>query len=170
VGGGIRDMAAILAVFDAGAQLAVLGTAAIQKPAFVEDACRQFPGRIVVAVDARDGVVAIEGWVKSSGVTAVDLGRRAAHWGAAALLYTDISRDGTQVGPNITATATLTRAVAAEAHCLVIASGGVSNLEDVRALADAGIGAVVIGRALYEGRFTLAEAIAAATPVNLAPC
>lgn len=158
VGGGIRDRASLDAVLGAGAGLAVLGTAAVKRPDFVRGACAAHPGRIIVAVDARDGVVAIEGWVEAATVTALELGRTAAGWGAAGLLYTDVSRDGTQVGPNIEATAALAAAV----DIPVIASGGVSDLADVRALAAAGIEAVVVGRALYEGRFTVAEAIAAA--------
>jgi phosphoribosylformimino-5-aminoimidazole carboxamide ribotide isomerase len=158
VGGGIRDRAALDAVLGAGAGLAVLGTAAVKRPDFVREACAAYPGRIIVAVDARDGVVAIEGWVEAATVTAVELGQSAARWGAAGLLYTDVSRDGTQVGPNLAATAALAAAVAIP----VMASGGVSSLEDVRALAAAGIDSVVVGRALYEGRFTVAEAIAAA--------
>lgn len=158
VGGGIRDRASLDAVLGAGAGLVVLGTAAVKHPDFVREACAAHPGRIIVAVDARGGVVAIEGWVEAATVTALELGRTAAGWGAAGLLYTDVLRDGTQMGPNITATAALAAAV----DIPVIASGGVSNLDDVRALAAAGIEAVVIGRALYEGRFTVAEAIAAA--------
>jgi len=163
VGGGIRDRAAVEAVFAAGAAYAVLGTAAVKAPAMVEDVCRAFPGRIVVAVDARDGVVAVEGWVESGGVTAVELGLRAAAWGAAALLYTDVARDGIHAGPNLAATAELARQVGID----VIASGGVSSLGDLAALRDAGIPAVVVGRALYDRRFTLAEAIAVARG---APC
>jgi phosphoribosylformimino-5-aminoimidazole carboxamide ribotide isomerase len=158
VGGGIRDRAAVEAVFAAGAGFAVLGTAAVKSPAMVEDVCRAFPGRIVVAVDARDGVVAVEGWVESGGITALDLGKRAAAWGAAALLYTDVARDGIHAGPNIAATAALARDVGID----VIASGGVSSLADIAALRDAGIPAVVVGRALYDKRFTLADAIATA--------
>lgn len=158
VGGGIRDRAALDAVLATGAGLAVLGTAAVKRPDFVREACTAYPGRIIVAVDARDGMVAIEGWVEAATVTAIELSRTAAGWGAAGLLYTDISRDGTQVGPNIEATAALAAAV----DIPVIASGGVSSLDDVRALAAAKIDAVVVGRALYEGRFTVAEAIAAA--------
>jgi len=158
VGGGIRDRAAVEAVFRDGAAFAVLGTAAVKAPAMVEEVCRAYPGRIVVAVDARDGVVAVEGWVESGGITAVELGRRAAAWGAAALLYTDVSRDGTHAGPNVAATAALARDVGIE----VIASGGVSSLADLAALRDAGIPAVVVGRALYDRRFTLAEALAVA--------
>jgi phosphoribosylformimino-5-aminoimidazole carboxamide ribotide isomerase len=158
VGGGLRDRAAIDAVFAAGAAYAVLGTAAIKQPAVVEAACRAHPGRIVVAVDARDGKVAVEGWVETAETTAVELGRRAAAWGAAALLYTDVARDGMHGGPNVRATAALAEAVSIP----VIASGGVSSLDDLRALAAAGIPFAIVGRALYERRFTLAEAIAAA--------
>jgi phosphoribosylformimino-5-aminoimidazole carboxamide ribotide isomerase len=158
VGGGIRDRAAVEAVFAAGAAYAVLGTAAVKSPAMVEEVCRAFPGKIIVAVDARDGIVAVEGWVESGDVTAVELGKRAAGWGAAALLYTDVARDGVHAGPNVAATAALARDVDIE----VIASGGVSSLADIDALRDAGIPAVIVGRALYDRRFTLEAAIAAA--------
>ncbi|WP_428266295.1 1-(5-phosphoribosyl)-5-[(5-phosphoribosylamino)methylideneamino]imidazole-4-carboxamide isomerase [Haliangium sp.] len=158
VGGGIRDEAALDAVFAAGVGFAVLGTGAVKNPEFARAACAAHPGRVIVAVDARDGVVAVEGWVESAEVSAVELGRRAAGWGAAGLLYTDVARDGAQVGPNVEATAALAAAV----DIPVIASGGVSSLDDVRALAAAGIPAVIIGRALYENRFTLVDAIAAA--------
>jgi len=155
VGGGIRDRAAVEAVIAAGAARVVLGTAAVKSPALVEECCRAHPGRVVIAVDARDGVVAVAGWVEASDVTAIELGRRAAAWGAAALLYTDVARDGTGAGPNIAATAALAAAV----DCEVIASGGVSSLDDLRALHAAGIPAVVIGRALYDKKFTLADAV-----------
>lgn len=158
VGGGIRDEAAARAVLDAGAAAVVLGTAAIKAPDVVRSLCEAFPGRVVVAVDARDGVVAVEGWVEASDVTAVELGRRAAAWGAAALLYTDVARDGTGAGPNVAATAALAAAVSID----VIASGGVASLDHLRALAAAKVPAVVVGRALYDQRFTLAEAIEAA--------
>ena len=158
VGGGIRDRAAIDAAFATGAALVVLGTAAVTSPALVADACRAYPGRIVVAVDARDGIVAVEGWTAASTITAVELGQRAAAWGCAALLYTDIARDGLHVGPNVGATA----ALAAHVGCDVIASGGVGELAHLVALRDAGIGAVVVGRALYDRHFTVAEAVAAA--------
>ena len=160
VGGGLRDEAGARAVLEAGAQWIVLGTAAIKEPALVERLCRAFPGRVIVAVDARDGIVAVEGWTEASTVTAVDLGRRAAAWGAASLLYTDIAVDGTGNGPNVLATAALASAV----DCEVIASGGVASLEHVRALAAARVPAVVVGRALYEQRFTLVQALAAAEP------
>jgi phosphoribosylformimino-5-aminoimidazole carboxamide ribotide isomerase len=154
VGGGIRDRAALEAVIALGARYVVLGTAAVRSPALVEDACRAHPGRVIVAVDARDGIVAVDGWTASGGVTAIELGQRAASWGAAALLYTDVSRDGLHVGPNIEMTAQLTRAVS----CEVIASGGVGSLDDLVRLRDAGIAAVVVGRALYDRRFTVEQA------------
>jgi phosphoribosylformimino-5-aminoimidazole carboxamide ribotide isomerase len=160
VGGGLRDAAALDAVFAAGARLAVLGTAAIRDPAFVEAACRAHPGRVIVAVDARDGMVAVDGWLEVSDVPAAVLAERAAGWGAAAILYTDIARDGTHGGPNVAATAALAAAV----RCEVIASGGVGTLEHLAALRDAGIRSVVVGRALYERRFTLVDAIATARP------
>jgi len=154
VGGGIRDRAAIDAVLRLGAQFVVLGTAAVRTPALVEMACRAHPGRVIIAVDARDGVVAVDGWTTSGGITAIALGQRAAGWGAAALLYTDVARDGLGGGPNIAATAQLAQAAGIE----VIASGGVGSLDDLAALRDAGIPAVVVGRALYDGRFSVAEA------------
>lgn len=158
VGGGIRDEADALAVLDAGARHVVLGTAAIKQPVMVQRLCAAFPGRVIVAVDAKDGWVAVEGWTETSTVTAIELAQRAASWGAAAVLYTDVARDGTGRGPNIPATARL----AASAGIEVIASGGVSSLDDLRALAAAGVPAVVVGRAIYEGVFTVAEAVAAA--------
>jgi phosphoribosylformimino-5-aminoimidazole carboxamide ribotide isomerase len=154
VGGGIRDRAAIDRVLALGAAFAVLGTAAVRSPALVEQACRAHPGRIIVAVDARDGVVAVDGWTTTSEITALALAARAAGWGAAALLYTDVARDGLGGGPNVAATAALARAAGIE----VIASGGVGSLADLAALRDAGIPAVVVGRALYDGRFTVADA------------
>ena len=154
VGGGIRDRAAIEAVLSLGAAFVVLGTAAVRSPALVEETCRAHPGRVIVAVDARDGVVAVDGWTASGDVTAIELGKRAAGWGAAALLYTDVARDGLHVGPNVEATAQLARAV----ECEVIASGGVGSLDDLARLRDAGIAAVVVGRALYDRRFTIDEA------------
>jgi len=154
VGGGIRDRAAIDAVLSLGASFVVLGTAAVRSPALVEEACKTHPGQVIVAVDARDGIVAVDGWTATSNVTAIELGQRAAGWGAAALLYTDVTRDGLHVGPNVEVTAQLARAVS----CEVIASGGVGSLEDLRRLREAGIAAVVVGRAIYDRRFTVAEA------------
>jgi phosphoribosylformimino-5-aminoimidazole carboxamide ribotide isomerase len=155
IGGGIRDRPTVEAILALGAGFVVLGTAAVRLPALVEDVCRANPGRVIVAVDARDGIVSIDGWTKSGDVTAIELGQRAAGWGAHALLYTDIARDGVHAGPNVEATAKLSRAVT----CEVIASGGVSSLADLAQLRDAGIPAVVVGRALYDKRFTVAEAL-----------
>jgi phosphoribosylformimino-5-aminoimidazole carboxamide ribotide isomerase len=154
VGGGLRDRAAVDAILALGAAFAVLGTAAVRDPGLVEQLCRAYPGRIIVAVDARDGVVAIDGWTASGGVTAAELAARAAGWGAAAVLYTDVARDGLGGGPNVAATAALARAAGIE----VIASGGVGSLADIAALARAGVPAVIVGRALYDGKFTVADA------------
>jgi len=162
VGGGIRDEATARAVLDAGAAAVVLGTAAVKSPAMVRALCEALPGRVIVAVDAKDGMVAVEGWVETSDVSAIELGRQAAAWGAAGLLYTDVARDGTGVGPNVAATAALAAGVTID----VIASGGVATLDHLRALARAGLPAVVVGRALYDRRFTLPEAIAAAREVG----
>ena len=158
VGGGIRDRAAVEALLAAGAAFVVLGTAAVRSPTLVEELCRAYSGKIIVAVDARDGVVAVDGWTHSANVTASELGARAHSWGAVALLYTDISRDGLHVGPNVVATAQLAAAV----RCEVIASGGVGSLEHLRELRDAGIASVVVGRALYDRKFTLREAVGVA--------
>lgn len=154
VGGGIRDRDAFEEVLALGVAHVVLGTAAVRSPAFVEEVCRAHPGKVIVAVDARDGIVAVDGWTASGGITAIELGQRAASWGAAALLYTDIARDGLRSGPNVGATAALARAVSIE----VIASGGVGNLGDIDILRANDIPAVVVGRALYDKRFTVAEA------------
>ena len=165
VGGGLRDRAAVDAILALGAAFAVLGTAAVRDPGLVEQVCRAHPGRIIVAVDARDGVVAIDGWTTSGGITAVELARRAAGWGAAAVLYTDVARDGLGGGPNVAATAALARAAGIE----VIASGGVGTLADIAALARAGVPAVVVGRALYDGKFTVADAARTAHAGGAAP-
>jgi phosphoribosylformimino-5-aminoimidazole carboxamide ribotide isomerase len=154
IGGGIRDRAAIDAALALGAAFVVLGTAAVRDPRLVEAACRDHPGKLIVAVDAKDGIVAVDGWTKTGDVTATELGARAASWGAAALLYTDVARDGLHVGPNIAATVQIARAC----NCEVIASGGVGSLDDLARLRDAGVAAVVVGRALYDKRFTIAAA------------
>lgn len=158
VGGGLRDRATVESALASGARWAVLGTAAVRSPELVRELCGAFPGRIIVAVDAVQGMVAVEGWTEASSVSAVDLGARAADWGAAALLYTDVARDGTGTGPAVDSTAALAQAVSIP----VIASGGVGALDDLRALAAAQIPMVVVGRALLERRFTLEEAIEAA--------
>lgn len=154
VGGGLRDRLAIETILGIGAAFAVLGTAAVRSPALVEEVCRAYPGQIIVAVDARDGIVAVDGWTQTSTITAIELGQRAASWGAAALLYTDIARDGLRRGPNVAATSQLSHAVPID----VIASGGVGELDDLVRLRDANIAAVVVGRALYDKRFTVADA------------
>jgi len=155
VGGGLRSVAAIEAVLAAGADRVVVGTLAVRDPEAVEALCARAPGRVVIAIDARDGVVAVDGWRQSGGISAATLAARAEQWGAAAVLFTDVARDGLQVGAATEATATLQRHVAID----VIASGGVGSLADLDALAAAGVRAVVIGRALYEGAFTLEEAL-----------
>jgi phosphoribosylformimino-5-aminoimidazole carboxamide ribotide isomerase len=156
VGGGLRRAADVDAVLDGGAALAVIGTLAARAPAEAERICRDHPGRVVVAVDARAGKVAVAGWTETSSIDALDLARRAEGWGAARILYTDVDRDGLGGGPAVDATARLARALAIP----VIASGGIGRLADLRALRDAGVPMCVVGRALYDGAFTLAEALA----------
>lgn len=158
VGGGIRDAAAIAAVLDAGARWAVLGTAAVRSPELVRAACVEHPGQVVVAVDARDGMVAVDGWAATSNVPAEALAAQAAAWGAAKILYTDIARDGTRRGPAVDATARLQAALGATP---VVASGGIATLDDLRALSEAGVAECVVGRALYDKVFTLEEALRA---------
>ncbi len=160
LGGGIRTLAQIEAWLDAGLARVILGTVALQHPALVRDACRRFPGRIVVGIDARGGMVATHGWVETSGTSAAELAGAFEDAGVAAIVYTDIDRDGTLTGPNVEATAALARAVSTP----VIASGGVSSADDIRALAaaDAPIAGVIVGRALYDGRVSPADALAAA--------
>ena len=154
-GGGIRDAATVDALIDAGVDRVVLGTLAIKEPATVEALCTKYPDRIVVAADARDGMVAVSGWTEKSEVSARELTVTAARWGAAAVLHTDVSRDGMQGGPAVDATATLQK----EVSIPVYASGGVGSLEHIEACAQAGIAGVVLGRALYEGAFTVEEAL-----------
>ena len=149
VGGGIRDRAAVEGGREQGAYLGGVGS-----PALVEELCSAHRHKMIVAVDARDGIVAVDGWTQTSDITAIELGTRAASWGAAALLYTDVSRDGLHVGPNIEATVQLARAV----DCEVIASGGVGSLDDLARLRDAKIAAVVVGRAIYDKRFSVEDA------------
>ena len=156
-GGGVRSLDDCAALFDAGVRFAVLGTAAIKDPALVETACTRWPGRIVIAVDAREGKVSVEGWTETTGADALEIGAAVARAGAAAVLYTDIARDGMRGGPNLDATGRLTRRLL---PCPVIASGGVSRLDDLDALAPTGATAVVVGKALYEKVFTIEEAVA----------
>jgi phosphoribosylformimino-5-aminoimidazole carboxamide ribotide isomerase len=159
VGGGVRTLDACVALFDIGARYAVMGTAAVKTPELVATASARFPGRIVVAVDAREGNVAVEGWQEDSTADALDVGARVAAAGAAAVLYTDIGRDGMRSGPNLEATARLARHIA---PCPVIASGGVAVLSDLDGTRATGAAAVIIGKAIYEKAFTVEEAIARA--------
>jgi phosphoribosylformimino-5-aminoimidazole carboxamide ribotide isomerase len=158
LGGGIRDMARAEAWIARGVARLVLGTAALKDPDFVRAACRKFPGRVAIGIDARGGKVAVEGWAETSDMTVAELARRFEDAGAAALIHTDIERDGMLSGVNVAATADLARATTLP----VIASGGVASLEDLRALkaADAPIAGVISGRALYDGRIDLAAALA----------
>jgi phosphoribosylformimino-5-aminoimidazole carboxamide ribotide isomerase len=161
LGGGIRTRAAVEGWFALGVSRIVMGTAALKDPEFVKDMAREFPGGIVVAVDARDGFVATEGWADVSDVAVVDLARRFEDAGVASLLFTDIGRDGLLKGANIEATVDLARRV----DIPVIASGGVKGLDDIRLLAlhaVDGIEGVITGRALFEGKLDLAAAIAMA--------
>jgi phosphoribosylformimino-5-aminoimidazole carboxamide ribotide isomerase len=159
VGGGIRSLEDCARVLGLGAQYVVMGTAAIKTPTVVEEACALYPRRVVVAVDAREGKVAVEGWQEATGVDAVEVGRQMATAGAVAVLYTDIGRDGMRTGPNLEAT----RRLATTIHpCAVIASGGMASLDDLLEVRETGAASVVIGKALYEGVFTLKEALAVA--------
>jgi phosphoribosylformimino-5-aminoimidazole carboxamide ribotide isomerase len=158
IGGGIRNRKGLELALKNGAHFAVLGTAAVKDPEFAAAACKDLPGRIVIAVDAKEGRVAVEGWAEESDISALELAQKAEGWGASAVLYTDVSRDGTHEGPNVEATKALNDAIGIP----VIASGGIGELDHVRALKAAGIELAVIGRALYDKRFTLAEAIAVA--------
>ncbi len=156
LGGGIRDLETVETWLDAGVSRVILGTVALQDPDFVRMTCDKFPGRIAVGIDARNGLVATDGWLKTSTVTALDLARRFADAGVAALIYTDIDRDGVLGGPNIPATLALAEAVAIP----VIASGGVATLDDLRALKQTQkIAGVISGRALYDGRIDVTEAL-----------
>ncbi|MDX1654261.1 MAG: 1-(5-phosphoribosyl)-5-[(5-phosphoribosylamino)methylideneamino]imidazole-4-carboxamide isomerase [Candidatus Competibacteraceae bacterium] len=157
VGGGIRDDETVEAYLDAGVQYVIIGTKAVQEPHFIQDLCMEYPGHIIVGLDAREGKVAVDGWSKLSRHGVVDLARRFERDGVEAIVYTDIGRDGMMEGVNLTATVKLARAVTIP----VIASGGVSSLADIRALCEVeqeGVIGAIIGRALYEGSLDLAEA------------
>ena len=161
LGGGIRTRESVEGWFNLGVARVVMGTAALKDPEFVKDMAREFPGGIVVAVDAKDGMVATQGWADVSDVPVIDLARRFEDAGVASLLFTDIGRDGMLKGVNIDATVELARSV----NLPVIASGGAKGLDDIRMLAlhsGDGIEGVITGRALFEGRLDLAAAIAMA--------
>ncbi|MFV0385071.1 1-(5-phosphoribosyl)-5-[(5-phosphoribosylamino)methylideneamino]imidazole-4-carboxamide isomerase [Paracoccus sp. (in: a-proteobacteria)] len=157
LGGGIRDMATIEGWLDRGLRRVILGTVAVEDPQLVRDAAEAFPGRIAVGIDARAGRVATHGWATETDLTATDLARRFEDAGVAAIIYTDIDRDGAMQGPNVAATEALARAVSIP----VIASGGVSSMADLKALAATRvIAGAISGRALYDGALDLAEALA----------
>jgi phosphoribosylformimino-5-aminoimidazole carboxamide ribotide isomerase len=158
LGGGIRDEASIARWFDAGIARVILGTIALRQPAFVKAACKRWPGKIVVGIDARDGYVAVEGWAKTSTVKSLDLAMMFERVGVAAIVYTDIGRDGAMNGPNVEATVDL----AFQLTTPVIVSGGVASLDDLAAVKEheqAGIVGVICGRALYDGRIDLQQAV-----------
>jgi phosphoribosylformimino-5-aminoimidazole carboxamide ribotide isomerase len=161
-GGGLRDLAALQTVLEAGVAWAVVGTRAAVDAAFLEEAGRRFGERIIVAADARGDRVAIRGWTETGDLTVTELGRRAREAGIVALLYTDVSRDGTELGPNVEATAALALTVGLP----VLASGGVGRVDDlVRLAAVPGVLGTVVGRALYTGAFSLPDALAAVKAV-----
>ena len=155
LGGGIRDMVHISGWLERGVARVILGTAALKDPFLVIEAAHTFPGQVVVAADARDGLIAAEGWLETSEVPVLDLVWRFEDDGVAAVIFTDISRDGDLCGANHQATCELAESVSIP----IIASGGVASLADVAAFADTAVAGVIIGRALYEGRIDLAEAI-----------
>jgi phosphoribosylformimino-5-aminoimidazole carboxamide ribotide isomerase len=159
VGGGIRDTDTIGMYVDIGVKRIIIGTEAIRNPELVEGACQRHPGRVVVGIDARNGLVAIEGWTETTRTRAVDLARRFEESGVAAINFTDIHRDGMQTGPNLEATRELAESITIP----VVASGGVSTLEDIRNLMPLepfGVIGVITGKALYEGTLDLRKAIA----------
>ena len=158
VGGGIRSAETVEMYLDLGVSRVIIGSEALYNPEFVRDVCKKFPGRIVVAIDARDGLVAVEGWTETSETKAVDLAKKFEQTGVAAINFTDISRDGMQTGPNIIETEKLAEAV----NIPVVASGGVSSIKDIEnllPLEKKGVTGVITGRALYEKTLDLKEAI-----------
>jgi len=158
LGGGMRNLASVEFYLEAGVEWVILGTAACKDPNLVKEACRKFPGHVMLAIDARGGRVAVEGWTEDTERSAVEVARAFDSQGIAAVIYTDIQRDGMSVGPNVRATGELARALKTP----VIASGGISGLEDIRkvmTLSGQGVMGVITGRALYEGTLDLEEAI-----------
>ncbi|MEW7980488.1 MAG: 1-(5-phosphoribosyl)-5-[(5-phosphoribosylamino)methylideneamino]imidazole-4-carboxamide isomerase [gamma proteobacterium symbiont of Phacoides pectinatus] len=165
IGGGIRDERTIQAYLDAGVRYAIIGTQAVKDPAFVSRACRAFPGHIIVGLDARDGMVAIDGWATLTEHRVEDLARRFEGDGVSAIVYTDIGRDGMMTGPNVEATAALAGAI----DIPVVASGGITDIGDIRALcaaASSGITAAITGRAIYEGTLDFAAGQRLADELN----
>ena len=158
LGGGVREEATIRELLDLGLSRLVVGTRAIKEPEWFGRMCRQFPDRLALGIDARDGMAATDGWLETTGAGAVELARKFADLPLAAIIYTDIAKDGMMAGPNLPAMQEMARAVAVP----VIASGGVTTDDDVKSLARCGLAGCIIGRALYEGSLTLADALAAA--------
>ncbi len=159
VGGGVRNLDTARALLEAGVERVVLGTAAVEEPALVKEICRRWGAeRVVIAVDARQGMVAIRGWTEDTPVDATELVREMAGLGPRRFLYTDISRDGTMTSPNFGAVEELVR----DTGMAIIASGGVSCIDDIRRLVSTGAESAIVGRALYEGTVDLGEAIEAA--------
>ena len=158
LGGGIRDMATIEAWLERGLSRVILGTVAVRDPELVKTAAKAFPGKVAVGIDARGGMVAVEGWAETTDVSALDLAKRFEDAGVAAIIYTDIARDGAMQGPNVAETAALANAVSIP----VIASGGVSSMADLKALKECGapLDGAISGRAIYDGRIDVAEASA----------
>ncbi len=158
LGGGVRDRETLEAWLEKGVRRVILGTAALRDPGLVVEACRAHPGRVAVGVDARDGKIAVEGWTETAGVTALELAGRFEDAGVGALIFTDISKDGAMEGPNVDATLELARSTSIP----VIASGGVSSMDDLRGLKARGGGVlegVISGRAVYDGTVDVAEAV-----------
>ncbi len=156
IGGGIRDEETVQTYLDAGVEYVIIGTKAVNAPHFVNDLCLEFPGHIIVGLDAKDGKVAIDGWSKLSKHDVIDMARHFEEDGVSAIIYTDIGRDGMMTGVNVEATVKLAQAV----NIPIIASGGITNLDDIRALcavADEGIAGAITGRAIYEGTLDFAE-------------
>lgn len=158
LGGGVRDQATIEVWLEAGLSRLAIGTKALREPDWFSDMCGRFPHKLALGIDARDGRVATDGWLETSDVTATELAARYEDEPIAAIIYTDIAKDGMMAGPNLAAMAEMQQA----AKLPVIASGGVTTAEDVRALSRIGVDGCIIGRTLYEGKLTIANAIAAA--------
>ncbi|TWT77932.1 1-(5-phosphoribosyl)-5-[(5-phosphoribosylamino)methylideneamino] imidazole-4-carboxamide isomerase [Posidoniimonas polymericola] len=158
LGGGVRDEQSILELLGFGLNRLVIGTSAIKRPDWFQEIVRKFPNRLVLGIDARDGRVATDGWLETSDATAVELAQQFNEEPVAAIVYTDIATDGMMSGPNVAAMAEMQRSV----KLPVVASGGVTSIDDVRALHEAGLAGCIIGRALYEGAIDLAEAVGVA--------
>ena len=157
IGGGIRDAATVEAYLEAGVQFCIIGTKAVQEPQFVVELCKQFPGHIIVGIDAKNGMVATDGWAEVSRVAAIDLAKQFEQAGVSAIVYTDIARDGMMTGVNVEETARLAESISIP----VVASGGVTNMDDIKALLaveSKGVMGTILGRSIYEGTIDLAEA------------